>query len=931
MNLAAFSSVDPASQTGLWHVRLFFAPVLAAVLLGVTYLYWANEERTGQERRVHTFNTAVDRVVSNLSDRMAAYEIVLRGVRGYFDGSESISHQEFQAYVDALQLPQTRPGLQGVALLMRVPQAQVAAHEARLRRAGWTDYQLHPVQARDVHAPVTHIEPRSQENLQMLGLDAVTDPASRDGLERARDSGQLVLTGPVAHAFDGSAMLSMYLPLYRKGAVPQTVSARREGIEGWVAAPFRMGAVIGGLARELDGDIALAIFDGPSLAGGVQLFASSSEAASAPATRLEVLRSMDVGGRRWTLALHPMPSFEERFERMRHDEIAFMGVVLSLLAGWFLALQATGHQRAKALARDMTRELRSARDDLESTLNAVPDLLFEVGLDGRIYHYRSGRSDVVLPGPHAFVGRSLPDILPGPAVSECMAALAEAQTSGHSFGRQYGVQVGGEYRWFELSVARKEHAVPSGAPGNEAQRTAQASSGGPAARFIALSRDITSRRQAELAMHQLAYFDALTGLPNRRRLMDDMRVALEEAQAGGFVGGVFYIDLDNFKQINDARGHTVGDALLVQAGQRLARNARPGESVARLGGDEFVMLVPRLGSGMAPAHKAALVLAAQLRDSLDAPYTVAGTLYSSTGSVGVTLFPRGNERVEDLLREADTAMYCAKDLGRNRVCFFEPGMHADAQERLALEQDLKQAVAEDALQVYVQPQVNAQGVVTGGELLLRWHHPQRGSVAPTRFIPVAEDSGLILRMGARVLHKACEALAVLHAAGQSLSISVNVSQRQFRQDDFVATVRDTLEETGAPARLLILEVTESLLVEDWEDSVRRMTELVHLGVRFSIDDFGTGYSSLAYLKRLPLFELKIDKSFVQDAPTDPNDAAIVQAILSMARHLRLHVVAEGVETQEQADFLRTNACEGLQGYLFGRPETLSGWLVKRLR
>ncbi|MET0210886.1 MAG: CHASE domain-containing protein, partial [Burkholderiaceae bacterium] len=779
MNLPAFSSADPARQSGLWHVRLFFAPLLVLVLLAFTYLYWANEERAGQERRRQTFNAAVEQVVSNLSDRMAAYEIVLRGVKGYFDGSDRISHPEFRAYVHALQLPQTRPGLQGVALLMQVPHAQIAQHEALVQRDGLSDYHVHPLQARDLHAPITHIEPQSPENLQVLGLDAATRSPLRDGLERARDTGQLVLTGPVEPAPDGSATLAMYLPLYRKGPAPQTVAERRDRIDGWVAAPFRMGDVIGGLSRELDGDIALAIFDGPSLMGGVQMFTSRAAAASPNAGGLEAVRSLDVGGRRWTLALYPLPSFEGRFERVRHDVIAFMGVVFSLLAGWFLALQATGHQRAKALARDMTRELRSARDDLESTLNAVPDLLFEVGLDGHIYHYRSGRSDLLSAQPGAFVGRFLNEILPAPAVAECLAALQEAQDTGYSFGRQYGLQLRGEHRWFELSIARKEHAAPESAPNGEATARGTAPADAPV-RFIALSRDITSRRQAEEAMHQLAYFDALTGLPNRRRLMDDLRQALEAAHKGGFVGGVFYIDLDNFKQINDARGHTTGDSLLVQAAQRLARNARAGDVVARLGGDEFVMLAPRLGHSQEAARHAALSLAAQLRDSLDVPYTVAGTLYSSTGSVGVTLFPRGEEGVEDLLREADTAMYCAKGLGRNRVCFFEPGMHADAQERLALEQDLKQAVSEDALQVYIQPQVDAAGGVTGGELLLRWHHARRGSVPPSRFIPVAEESGLILRMGARVLYKACEALAMLHAAGQALHISVNVSQRQFR-------------------------------------------------------------------------------------------------------------------------------------------------------
>jgi EAL domain-containing protein (putative c-di-GMP-specific phosphodiesterase class I) len=275
-------------------------------------------------------------------------------------------------------------------------------------------------------------------------------------------------------------------------------------------------------------------------------------------------------------------------------------------------------------------------------------------------------------------------------------------------------------------------------------------------------------------------------------------------------------------------------------------------------------------------------------------------------------------------------MYRAKELGRNRILFYEADMQADVQERLALEQDLKKASAEGQLAAFVQSQVDASGTVIGGELLMRWNHPVRGNVPPSRFIPVAESAGLILRMGDWMILQACETRARLHAAGQDLSSSVNVSARQFRQDDFVERVRGMLAQTGAPAVQLILEVTESLLIENLDGTIARMTELGRRGVRFSIDDFGTVYSSLAYLKRLPLYEMIIDKSFVQDTPDDPSDTAIVQSIISVARHLKLRVVAEGVETRAQADFLVTSQCDCLQGYLFSRPEPLQGWLARQL-
>ena len=894
MNTAAHRDQNLPERMGPWHPGMIVALLLAVVLLSATYLFWHNEERARSERRLHVFGTAVERVVSNLSDRMSAFEMVLRGVKGYYEGSDNIDPAEFRAYVEALNLPKTRPGLQAIALLASVPQQQ--------------------------RAPITHIEPMTPENRSLLGQDAMAHPPRREAMARSRDTGVMALTGPLGDSA-ATALLAMYIPLYARNAPQATIAERRAGIEGWAVARFRIDEVIQGLARELDSDLALAIHDGPAVAGGVRIFASQSDYRPDKVNGgLEALRSLDVGGRRWTLVLYPLPAFEQRFEGYTHHVIALLGMAFSLLAGWFVGMQISARRRAVALAHGMTRELRRTRDALEDTLNAVPDLLLELDGGGRIHHYRSARSDLACAPPEAQIGRTLQEVLPPAAAAEFMAALAEARLHGYSEGRQYPLQMpGGEQRWFELSVARKEAHAAAGVDD------------GDALRFIALARDVTRRHEAEAAMHRLAHFDALTGLPNRHLLLERMRAALPAARRGGELGGLFYIDLDNFKQINDARGHGVGDSLLMQAAARLQAQGGPDDTVARMGGDEFVMLVPRLGSEHGAARQQALQLAQRLRESLDAPYVVDGARYSSTASIGVALFPKCQEGVEDLLREADTAMFRAKDRGRNQVCIFEQDMHAEAQERLALEQDLKSAVASDALLTYVQPQVDAEGRLTGGELLLRWNDPQRGSVPPARFIAAAEEAGLIARMGARVIHQACAALAALQRRGHALSISVNVSPSQFRQADFVAQVRGALADTGAPAHLLQLEVTESLLVENWQDTAQRMNELVALGVRFSIDDFGTGYSSLAYLKKLPLYELKIDKSFVQDTPGDANDAAIVQAILSVARHLRLRVVAEGVETREQADVLTAHRCDRLQGYLFGRPEPLQGWLERLVR
>ena len=881
-------------------------------MLCLVYLYWHDQQRQAVDQQRSAFEMASSRIAYNLTDRMDAYELVLRGVKGYFDGSESIDRDEFQAYVDALQLEQKRPGLQGISLLLWVARVALPLHADAMRHKGYEGYNIWPPGKRAHYAAITHIEPFAGSNLKVLGFDAATMPAAREALQRAADSGDLAMTDQIQLVQDSGdapdAALVMYLPLYDKHSIPTSLEERRGSLVGWVSAQFRVRSVLQGLAKEFDSDVGLEIYDGDTATPSALLYRSAASAADAPGD-LQATRQIAIGGRSWTLRMHPLPGFTERHSQPQGSWLVAMGVLGSFVLGWLAWLLATGRERALTLARSMTQELRSTRDDLESTLSAIPDLLFEVDLQGVIHHVRAAHPELLVAPPESLLGLRIADTLPPDAAASCLAALQEADALGHSHGTTYQMLLGETPQWFELSIARKEG-------GSDA----------PAPRFIALSRDITERKKAQAHMHQLAYYDALTGLPNRRVLLDRAQQALAARHASGGVGALVFVDLDNFKQINDARGHAVGDALLVQVARRLRHLQTDDVMVARLGGDEFVVLLSRMALDLSDGWVVAQQMAERVRAALEASHQLHGHSYSSSASIGVTLFPQHGTGVDDLLREADTAMYRAKKHGRNRVAFYEPAMLTDAQEGLALEQDLLGAMERNELAVHVQSQVDANGGVVGGELLLRWKHPKRGNVSPERFIPVAEQSGLILRLGEWVLLQACEALARLHAAGSPLQLSVNVSTRQFRQDDFAERVSAILDSTGAPAGQLILEVTESLFVDNWQDTSARMAQLVKLGVRFSIDDFGTGYSSLAYLKKLPLFELKIDKSFVQDTPDDANSTAIVESILAVAKHLGLSVVAEGVETQAQADFLTANGCEFLQGYLFSRPRPLQPWL-----
>ncbi len=442
--------------------------------------------------------------------------------------------------------------------------------------------------------------------------------------------------------------------------------------------------------------------------------------------------------------------------------------------------------------------------------------------------------------------------------------------------------------------------------------------------WVAVEREIDERKRSEADIHRLAFYDVLTGLPNRRLLMDRIAHLLAAAPRDRKISALMFIDLDHFKHINDARGHATGDALLRLAGERLAQLMRKADTVARIGGDEFVVLLAHLAADLHGAAHAAAQVAEKIRTAIARDFEIGGQSYHCSASIGVTLLPKAQQQAHDLLREADIAMYRAKAEGRNGIAFFEAAMQADVERRLTLERALARALDASQLCMHVQPQVDRHGRVTGAEMLMRWPQPDGSFIAPGIFIPIAEESGLIVKLGHWALREACRAASLLAQAGQPVPLSVNVSPAQFRQPDFASRVQAALAEHGTPAGALILELTEGLLIDQRDASLARMRELAALGIRFSIDDFGTGYSSLAYLTSMPLYELKIDKRFIDDTP---HDTAIVQAILAMARHLGLRVVAEGVETQEQADFLVAHDCDGLQGYLYARPMPLADFLA----
>ncbi|MFA4968556.1 MAG: EAL domain-containing protein [Sulfuritalea sp.] len=851
-------------------------------------------------------------------------------------------------------------------------------------------------------------------NEKAIGLNLLEDPVMKKEATLARDTGKLVLAGPLNLVQGGVGVIGR-LPVFLD-------HEGKPAFWGFTNVVMRLPEALAGarLQQLVDRGFEYELWRIHPDTAQKQLIAASASAALID----PVDYVLDLPYGKWTLSAAPRRGWNGGL--WLSSNVA-LGLLFSLLLAFVakLLIDSRAHEgELETQVVQRTADILASKNQLAAMLEAIPDPMWELGLDGRCHGCHSWRVESLATLMLEMIGHTVCETFPPAAADTIMAALSEAHANGSSHGKEIELRLAHARLWFELSVASKtsqpgeedrfivlarditerkraETDLRIAATAFESQEgmlitdannvilqvnrtftemtgytaeeaightprlirsdrhdsafytamwetlrangvwqgeiwnqrkngevfpslltiTAVKGHAGTITHYVGSQLDITERKAAEEKIEHLAYFDALTELPNRRLQADRLQQAVATSARSKKHGALLFLDLDNFKTLNDTLGHEIGDLLLQQVAQRLVACVRKGDTVARLGGDEFVVILEGLSGKSDEAAAQTETIGEKIRDTLSQAYAIAGQTQLSTPSIGVTLFAGEDESIDELMKRADLALYQAKAAGRNTLRFFDPDMQTRVLARARLDADLREAILQEQFVLHYQPQVDATAGVIGAEALLRWQHPRRGMVLPAEFIPRAEDTGMILTLGHWALKTAIAQLVVWAARPETahLVLAVNVSVHQFAMPDFVEDVLTLLDQFGADPRKLKLELTESLLMENADDVIAKMTALKARGVSFSLDDFGTGYSSLAYLKRLPLAQLKIDQSFVRDVATNAGDAVIANSIIALANSMGMSVIAEGVETEEHRHFLGSHGCQVYQGYLFSAP------------
>jgi diguanylate cyclase (GGDEF)-like protein/PAS domain S-box-containing protein len=903
----------------------------AVLFVAVSALEYGKLELAFQQRA----NVRVAAVRRGLDDAVE----VLSVTNQLFRTVAPVSREQFHTF--AAPLLQRYPFIQAFNFHRLLPHGGRAAYEAAMRaeHPGFTITELTadglaPAPDRPYYNVVDYLEPLSG-NEAALGLNAGANPATVDAIERVLRTNRPASTSLIrlAQATTGHRGIVMLMPVYRPGAPTSSYEERHAAWVGDTAAVIRVHNLVNTILQNnglLDeSQVMLHVYAGdPALpenlvySHGVQ--PASGEHLLPPWLDLNYhapdKRQFDVLGLTWHVRVDALP------RPFLDDHLGSLGTLLggllfSLLSAALVHTLVQRSRRVQLLVDARTADLQRSNERLNADVAArkrteralqeseqrfrrllalSSDWYWEQDAQFRFTNITDGFFEKGHLTRENYIGRtrwdSYPDMLTTKWGREHMARL---QARLPFSNLEYAIDGSdGVTRWY----------TTSGEPVYDSQGNFKG--------YRGVGSEITGRKLAEQRIQHIAHHDVLTGLPNRMLLQDRLSQAIAYANRSGHPLWVMLIDLDRFKFVNDSLGHKAGDLLLKTVATRLQSSVRESDTVARLSGDEFVAILSEY-----PDESLSPVIIERVMKALAQPVTLEGKEFFVTCSIGVAVYEADGTPAQNLIERADIAMYSAKKQGRNCFQFYEPAMNEEAQERIRIESALRNALERDEFVLHYQPQVDLDsGRIVGMEALLRWQHPELGMVPPARFIGLAEETGLIVPIGTWVLRTACAQAMQWHAMGfEGLRVGVNLSARQFGQQDLVASIAAALAETGLPASALEIELTESLFMNDVTQAVSLLHELKTLGVALAIDDFGTGYSSFSYLRSFPIDVLKIDRSFVSDIATDADDAAIVVSIIALAHNLQLRVIAEGVESEEQLEFLRRHGCDEMQGYFFSRP------------
>ncbi|WP_404368854.1 EAL domain-containing protein [Marinobacter sp.] len=879
--------------------------VLLLVGLVVTAGLWHFTTRLVTDRTRASFETQSLQLKTAVEQRLLNYEQVLAGSAALFALAEYVSREDWRLYVGRVDIDRYYPGIQGIGYIPRVTAAGISAHVEKLRAEGLKDYLVSPLGERSEYFPVTFLEPATQRNQRAFGFDAFGDAVHRLAMERARDTGNPAMTGKVVlvqeNVDDEQAGFLMYLPVYQGSQISGDLTERRNSLEGFVFSAFRMNNLVDGIVGLIAPFLDVRIYDGVEVERSGLMYGSNLGSLDDQYT-FEMSQELQHGGRSWLLQTRSTPAFDYLASDSRPLIVMVAGLVVSFLLFAF----ALSLIRARLLAQASEGRYRAITE-------GASNLTLVLGRDGAPV-YASPSSEPILGfSPDRLQELDLESMVHGDDWPQLQASFEQALESP---GRRLPViharvrDLGGEWRDMEGSLAAMLDE--------------------PGVHGVVLSlRDLTELKAAQAQLHRLAFYDPLTGLANRQLFRDRLAHTVRRSRRTGEAAALMFLDLDGFKRINDTLGHDAGDTLLQHISRWLTGCVREEDSVARFGGDEFVVLLSSVAGPEAVAGVAETILR-RLRHRIRLNEHDVGV----TVSIGIAMVPTDSEDPGVLMKYADLAMYQAKERGRNNFQFFTPVMNIQAAKRLLQHEELAEAMEAGRFVLHYQPKFDIrEDRVVGVEAFLRWQHPVKGLVPAQQFIALAEESGLIVGLGEMALRQACIQIQALERAGfEALRVAVNFSIRQLIDPLFLDMFRRVITETGVAPDRLEVEMPAALLSRDPQMLQEVLGALHDLGVWLVVDDFGSGACSMVALQQLPLDAVKIDHCFIRDIPYNSSATDVASAVIALAHKLHLTVIAEGVETTHQLNFLRAAGCSQFQGNLFSYPldeDALIGFLVRQ--